>query len=189
MKKITLIGLTSLMLSTVTYGQQSPVEFGLKGGVNFASFKNEMVSDLESRTGFHAGGLAHIHLSKNWALQPEVVYSSQGVKYENDRMDKLNYVNIPVQAQYLFNNGLRLQTGPQLGFLSSSKFENAHTEGESENDIKKTDFSWTFGASYITPIRFGVDVRYNLGINNLSKINPDLQNRVWQVGVFYQFRK
>jgi hypothetical protein len=99
-------------------------------------------------TGFHAGGLAHIHLNRHFALQPELVYSSQGAEYGSSSKTKLNYINVPVLGQYMFGNGLRLQTGPQVGFLTTAKSKDASEETSIQNFLKDADFSWSFGAGY-----------------------------------------
>ena len=184
MKKILLLGVV-LFLVKATFAQRS-VNFGLKGGVNSANLKDD-ANNTNSRTAWHAGGLAHIHLSKNFAIQPEVVYSSQGAEYANDVNLKLSYVNIPVLAQYMFANGFRLQTGPQLGILAASEVKTGHAETDLEDGIKNLDVAWSFGTGYITKSGLGIDARYNLGLRDISDAHPDLKNRVWQVGLFYQF--
>jgi hypothetical protein len=67
-------------------------------------------------------GFARSYSSQSFlALQPEAVYSSQGAKYTVNGAEhtlSLNYINIPLQIQYMFDNGFRLQTGPQAGFLA-----------------------------------------------------------------------
>jgi hypothetical protein len=37
-----------------------------------------------------------------------------------------------------------------------------------KDDYKKVDFSWAFGASYVSNSGLGVDARYNLGISNIN---------------------
>jgi outer membrane protein with beta-barrel domain len=182
MKKVFLSALTVILVN-MAFAQH--VEFGLKGGVNFANLKDDANSNTDARTGFNAGALAHIHLSKTFAIQPEVVYSVQGAEYSSGKM-QLNYINVPVLAQYMFGNGFRLQTGPQLGILTTSKFKSGNTKVDV--DMRTADVAWSFGASYISPMRLGVDARYNLGLTDISKASPDLKNRVWQLGLFYQFR-
>ncbi|MDQ3848078.1 MAG: PorT family protein [Thermoproteota archaeon] len=188
MKKITLFVVTLLFFGYVVLAQQSPVQFGVKGGVNLSTLKGNMNNAADHRTAFHAGALAHIHMSPHFALQPEVLYSAQGAEYANNRRDKINYVNVPLLGQYMFTNGLRLQTGPQIGFLTKAEAENGNVETDFKNSVKKTDFSWSFGASYLTRTGLGIDARYNLGLLDISKNNSDLKNRVWQIGLFYQFR-
>lgn len=188
MKKITLLGVLTLFFVTVTFAQQSPIQLGVKGGANFSTLKENESTSANHRTAFHAGALAHIHVSSHFAIQPEVMYSAQGAEYSNNRKDQLGYINVPVLGQYMFANGLRLQTGPQIGFLVNAEAKNRHTETDFENTLKKTDFSWSFGTSYLTHSRIGIDARYNLGLTDISKNNRDLKNRVWQVGLFYQFR-
>lgn len=184
MKRIIFLAVMVLLISGA-YAQH--VEYGIKGGVNFSNINDDAAdNNADGKTGFHLGGLAHIHVTRAFAIQPEIVYSTQGAKYGNAKL-KLNYINVPVLAQYMFANGFRLQTGPQLGILTTSEWENGDTETDVDN-LSNADFSWSFGAGYIGRNGLGIDARYNLGLTDVSKSNTtDLQNRVWQIGLFYQF--
>lgn len=185
MKKI-IIALSVLTISLNAAAQHA--DFGLKGGLNIADFSNDDGVNFKSRTSFNVGGLAHIHLSRYFALQPELVFSGQGAKYGSTEY-KVNYLNIPVLLQYMAGNGFRIQTGPQIGFLTSAKAETGNTTVDIKDGFNKVDFSWAIGASYLSKARIGVDVRYNLGINDIvDDGDSDIRNRVFQLGVFYQFR-
>jgi hypothetical protein len=186
MKKILLVGVVLLLLKA-TYAQRS-VEYGLKVGVNFANVEDDANSNTEARTGWHLGGLAHIHVNKQFAIQPELMYSTQGAEYPGSGYKlKLNYVNVPILGQYMFGDGFRLQTGPQFGLLTGSEIKSGDTETDIDDGLNTFDFAWTFGAGYLSRSRLGVDVRYNLGLTNVRESGADLKNRVWQLGVFYQF--
>jgi hypothetical protein len=186
MKRI-IISAVMLLLIRGAFAQH--VEYGIKGGVNFANLSNDAADNkADTKTGFHLGGLAHIHLTRSFAIQPEIVYSTQGAEYGDDKL-KLNYINIPVLAQYMFGNGFRLQTGPQVGILTTSEYESGKTETDVDN-FSNADLSWSFGASYVGRSGLGIDARYNLGLTDVTKSNAtDYQNRVWQVGLFYQFKR
>jgi hypothetical protein len=177
--------------STATVKTGSGVSFGIKAGVNVASLKDNQTSDIDPRTGFHAGLLANIPLSGSFRLQPEITYSSQGAKYNTLGEEKVNYVNIPILLQYQFPGGFRLQTGPQLGLLTDAKLERlSGGETDVKDQFSTADVSWAFGAAYLTPLGLGIDARYNLGLNNV--VDTDLhtvKNQVWQFGLFYQFGK
>ena len=186
MKK--LFGCATVMMFCVSIVAAQETHFGLKAGVNFASVNNSPGADYKSKAGLHIGGLAHIHLNKNFALQPELIFSMQGGKADNDFKLKLNYINIPMLVQYMTENGFRLQTGPQLGLLTSAKSENGNVEVNIKDNFTSADFSWVFGAGYLFPGGFGVDARYNLGISDVwDADNAKLKNSVFQLGVFYQF--
>lgn len=185
MKKFFFVVTATLLFTTIIQAQTTA--FGIKAGVNASSIKITNGEDYDSKAGAHVGVLAHIHCSRNFAVQPEIVYSAQGGK-DGDFKFRMNYINVPVLAQYMFDNGFRLQTGPQLGFLTSAKTKLGDVEIDVKDDVKSTDFSWAFGAGYLFPQGIGIDARYNLGINNVSE-NPDFEsmNRVFQVGLFYHF--
>lgn len=202
--------ITFISMASVSFAQtttpttkvvnQPAVQFGLKAGVNLANLKTEFYDDSKARTSFYAGGLAHIHLNEHLALQPELVYSRQGfeqtISSNYDVTGKIDYINIPVMLQYM-NSGVRLETGPQLGFLVNTQY--VYSDGRDddvEDRFKSTDFSWGFGASYVTTPGIGISARYNLGISNINKditaagvSDPEINNRVWQFGLFYQFAR
>lgn len=168
-------------------------EFGLRGGINISDLHSTATSSLDPRVSVFVGGLAHIHLNKYFAVQPELDYSCQGATQNADGGDitwRFNYVTVPVLLQYMFDNGFRLQTGPQLGLLASAKRKSGATITDVSGNYTTGDFSWSFGAGYLTSSGVGVDLRYNVGINNINNTGgaDKLQNRVFQAGLFYQFK-
>src|SRR2546423_9853740 len=176
-----------LLISFFSMAQRNDVHFGIKGGLNIASLNVENGVDFNSRASFYLGGLAHIHVSPHFAVQPELYYSGQGGKDANEQV-KLGYINIPVLLQYMAGNGFRLQTGPQLGILISAKDELNNVEADIKNSFKTVGFDWAFGISYQFPgSGFGADARYNLGISNINEGSQAVQNRVVALGLFYQF--
>jgi hypothetical protein len=193
MKKLFLLVLAcSFLMAT---NAQHP-HWGIKGGINVANLDIQQGADPDFKIGMHFGGLAHIHLSEHFALQPELMYSNQGAERTSGSTDyktKLHYVNVPVLLQFMTGFGFRLQTGPQVGVLISAKSKVNDTETDADDSYKTPEFSWSFGASYVTMKGLGFDARYNHGISNILDANGMLlgnksKNRVLQFGVFYQFR-
>lgn len=185
MKKLFLV--TGVCLFLVISATAQSTQFGVKAGLNVANIKVSDGDDWDPKAGFHAGGLAHIHLSRHIALQPEVVFSMQGGK-NGDVIRRTNYVNVPVMVQYMTNNGFRLQTGPQVGFLTSAKTKFNDLEVDVRDDMRAAELAWTVGAGYLSKIGLGVDARYNFGLTNTSESeSPEARNMVFQVGAFYQF--
>jgi hypothetical protein len=192
MKKISVL-ICSFFIGTAVFAQGA--QFGLKAGLNVANLSNSQGGERGSRLGLHAGALAHIHLSPKWGLQPEIVYSSQGAKYtvsDGEHSLGLDYINIPVQLQYMFDNGFRVQTGPQVGFLANVKDKRGDVETGffTSDDFKTIDFSWSVGLGYLSYSGFGVDGRYNIGVSNINDAGTaTVRNNVFQVGVFYMFNR
>lgn len=97
----------------------------------------------------------------------------------------LNYLNIPIMAQYYVAPGLALKAGVQPGVLVSAKCG---------SDIKKYtnkfDVSIPVGASYEIA-NFVIDARYNIGLTKIQKKTySDLKsnNSVFQFTVGYKFK-
>lgn len=183
MKKAVFLILISFSLATAQ-AQMSGI--GVKAGLNLSS-----ITDRDMKPGYNVGFLAHLRMGTSWALQPEVVYSNQGAKYTLSGGEKhnlnLNYINVPLLFQYNATPSLRLQTGPQVGFLTSvhDKVGSTDTNFFNKNDFKDTDFSWSLGASYVGAGGIGVDARYNIGLSDINEAGPaTIKNNVAQIGVF-----
>jgi len=182
-------GSTTQRTSTARTGK--PVSFGIKAGMNVSNLDDNQTGATDALIGYHAGVLAHIHLNTMLALQPEINYSLQGAKYTELGKEKIGYVNVPILLQYMFDGGARLQTGPQIGFVTSAKLERSSGGTfDVKDQIENADVSWVIGLGYISNTGLGVDARYNLGLINI--VNDDqhnVKNRVWQFGLFYQFNR
>jgi hypothetical protein len=181
MKIITTIGFSFLLLAGAANAQHANI--GVKGGLNAYTLTNSFDSD-DLKLGFHMGLIGHFHLANPIALQPEIMYSMQGSKNTS-----LNYINIPVLFQYMYDNGFRLQAGPQLGFLMSAKTKINGTQTDVKDNFEPMDFGLAVGLSYVNPAtNFGVDFRYNHGLADIGKNdNANTYNRGFQAGVFYLF--
>ena len=182
MKKVLLAFLLAVSVSAI----QAQVHFGLKGGVNFANVTNS--DGGKTRVGFNGGVQVGIPVTDQISVQPEAVYSSQGVKGDDDMQAILNYINVPVLLQYNKPSGFFAHTGPQLGFLTSAKFKQGSAEVDVKDSFKSTDFAWVFGAGYVLPSGFGFNGRYNLGLSKIEKEDEgSSKNSVFQLGIFYVF--
>ena len=127
---------------------------------------------LDYKIEFHVGGVAHIHVTKKFAIQPELIYSEQGRKFtllNNEYTTTLGYINIPILAQYMFNNGFRLQAGPQLGFLVSAKEKYNHITVDQKDKYNSTDISFAAGLGYLSPSGLGIDGRWVFGLSNINE--------------------
>lgn len=187
--KFHFIGLFALIMLTANLEAQH-VNIGIKGGLNVYTLNNDNDADADFKAGFHAGLLGHIHIKDQFALQPELVFSVQGAgNPNNDSYLNLNYINIPVLFQYMFDNGFRLQAGPQLGLLLSAKLKDGDSTTDRKDNYKSIDLGLGLGASYVhPPTGYGVDVRYNHGLSNINaEGSVNTTNSGIQIGVFYLF--
>ncbi|WP_409415650.1 porin family protein [Flavobacterium sp. PS2] len=162
MKKIILS-----MVAILAFGFANAQEtrFGVKGGLNLTNFTGGY--DTKSLVGFHVGGFAEIKVMDKFFIQPELLYSAQGAKFDSPFGDydaKLNYLNIPVLAKYYVTKEFSVEAGPQIGFLLSAK-----TDGEDAKDgYKSTDIGFNLGAGYNFTENLSVGIRYTIGLSGLA---------------------
>jgi len=169
--------------------------FGIKAGANAAKLGQKVIN-WDTRYSWHAGLLAHLHMSEHFAIQPELVYSGQGAEHVitgSDRQLELGYLNLPILFQYMTGSGFRFQVGPQIGFLLNAEEQlNGGPNSDVKDSFKKTDLGLLAGVSYITRLGLGFDARYVYGLSDITKTDnssgSDINNLLIQVGVFYQFK-
>jgi len=90
-------------------------------------------------------------ISDKFAIQPEVLYSAQGVKLDagGDKGDlKLDYIIVPVLGKYYVAEGFSLEFGPQIGFLVSADAKSGGESMSIKDEVKSTDISLDFGVGY-----------------------------------------
>ncbi len=151
--------------------QAQDIKFGFKGGVNFATLNGDDVDDnLDGRTGYHIGAVAQISLMETIAIQPELIYSAQGI----DDLD-IDYLNLPVLFKLKFAGIASVEAGPQFGFVVNDSFE----VGEPES----FDLSGAVGAGVEFGGFFG-QIRYNFGLTDVVE-DAEAKNSNFQISVGY----
>ncbi|WP_108869330.1 porin family protein [Aquimarina aquimarini] len=186
MKKVVLITfITVLGLSNIN---AQKIRLGAKAGLNLAFITGDNTDSLDPITGFHFGLQAEMLISEKFSLQPELLYSGQGydTSIDSEGIIALNYLNIPLMAKYYVTKRLSLETGPQIGFLLSTK---GGTK-DYKDLLKTTDFGINFGLGYKLDNGLNFGVRYNLGltnINNIDGISDKNRNGVFQLSIGYFF--
>jgi len=179
-----------ILLLAGTAGFAQHFELGVKAGANISNFTGASnAADVKAKTlvGFHGGGFVSLFVGDIFAIQPEVLFSTQGAKIENTGGStdyKLDYINIPVMLKVRTPGGFFVEAGPQIGF----KVHETHY-GTSEDFAKSTDFSIAGGLGYHSSIGLGIGARYTAGISKLGNVSssstPDWKNGVIQISLFY----
>lgn len=193
MKKIIL---SAIAVMAFGFANAQETKFGVKAGLNIANIGGD-IEENKSLVGFHVGGFAEIKLSEKFAIQPELLYSAQGVKYDGDGDAKttLGYLNIPVMAKFYVADKFSLEAGPQIGFLLSAKdkFEEdgISVDLDTKDAYKSIDFGLNFGAGYDFTENLSAGVRYNLGLSNIADTEDSddfkINNSVFSISVGYKF--
>jgi hypothetical protein len=186
MKKISLLAVASIT-AFIVHAQT----LGLKGGLNLATLDNSQSADFNSRLSYHAGLLINVPVGDQIAVQPEVIYSSQGAKYTLAGLEHdlaINYINIPIMLQAKVGKGFYAEVGPQLGLLTGvkDKANDIETGFFTTDDFKKSDVSLGIGLGYRGTSGLGLNARYNLGVTDINKVGSNnLKNNVLQIGLSF----
>lgn len=153
-----------------------------------------------STAGFVFGAVANIGINEMFSIQPELLYSQQGVMQEMSAdffgvafkvkaRTRLNYINLPVLAKVSFgpeNIKGFVTAGPTFGYLLGGNVKSeveagGQTEEETQDlsdddleNMNRMDIGLSFGAGVALgagPGNLNIDLRYGLGLSDINKID------------------
>lgn len=189
-----LITLTFVAFSVTTFSQG----FGVTAGANFSTISTDMSSANDWRTGFQAGVFGKFKFGDSqWALQPEVLYSTKGSRSTYDKefiggnvetaeIDiKTQYVSIPVLAVFNPHRNLNIYFGPWAAILLDGSIVESDPEIitfmglQDKDDLVKEDFN-NFDAGLQAGIGmdinpFVVRIDYSFGMINVAEEDKPLE--------------
>lgn len=193
MKKTIL--LIAVVLAAGVVSGQKTFTFGPKVGINIADLyasSAENTRDLNgTKPSLIVGAFAEYRALKWLAVSADVLYSRQGstdkatwtergpgggfVTESEEFSYRLNYLNIPILANFYVTKGLALKAGIQPGFLIGSKLQVRSNDGpwetadlKDENLFRTTDIAIPVGLSYTLDYGLVIDARYNFSLNDIA---------------------
>jgi hypothetical protein len=195
-----------MLFLTILLATAEGVGFGIKAGMNIANMHGDDVPGLQSRVGFCGGGFVTLGLKDVFAIQPEILYTQKGVKWEvrlippgpNDGTLKLDYIEIP----FLFKLMSPVKGGVKGNLYVGSYFAiNVNAKCRIETNVtteewdygtfvKDTDFGIVLGGGADFSLKKGeivLDGRYTLGLTTTSEDGWDQKNKVVSFMLGYSF--
>ena len=160
-----------LHLSGIQEMHGQPFKLGATAGPNFSTFHGSLNELRKFRIGWHAGGTASLNISGKWDLSLEIIYSQQGIRWEDGQAQyKIynDYLDIPFLISYAFNDRLKALAGPGVGVLVKSReitkypgYEDVQNTADQYNTI---DIGLYIGASYSISRHISFGIRYYNGL-------------------------
>jgi hypothetical protein len=182
---IVAIGIVLLFTAGVS-AQQETIGItgkGVKLGFDIAKINTdvtELDNFLDSRVGFIGGGYITYNLSREFAIQPEILYVNKGAAKDLILINAtwaIDYLEVPVLLKFdIVPNGPahpNLFVGPAMSILLSSKFHVLNYDFDVSDGMKTMDFGLVFGGG-LDYKHVCFDVRYTLGLANTvdaAKVN------------------
>lgn len=171
MKTILLSFVLLISMSTLTHAQISK-RFGVVGGLHSASIRS---TGLDSKFGFHIGGVAELAINDNVLIRPQLLYSTKGASVSAGGLTysiNLSYIEIPIHAVYKAEVGtgkLFGGLGPYIGILAGAR----DSDGDDVDGLKTVDAGLSLLGGYeLTEQKISVNLFYNTGFTNIATNAP-----------------
>ena len=136
-------------------------------GFSVGTFRGEYTSGTitgnEARVGLAIGAEAEYYTTTDWlSLSAALKYGQLGWEWKNANTVKLDYIDIPLMANFYVAKGFALKVGLQPGFLVN---DNANGECKSFN------FSIPVGLSYEFKNGITLDLRGGYSLTRVDKFD------------------
>ena len=200
MKKLTMIAV--LMVASLSASAQGEIgSFSLKPMVGATLSTWTKADGSKAKIGLIAGFEGEYSATHYFGLTVGALYAMEGTKaegtltgFDNTTIKyNVDYINIPVLANFYVTKGLALKFGVQPAFkvrakVSGSVKYNGQTAKDSESleGVKGFDFSIPLGLSYEFS-DFILDARYNLGLTKITD-GLDCKNSVFMLTLGYRIQ-
>ena len=129
-------------------------------------------------------------LANRFSLAMGINYSQQGAKQDKyDVTYKMDYLTLPIVANFYIVKGLAIKAGVQPGFNIKSKMDATTVQADFEDAVKKFDLSIPVGLSYEFR-NIVLDARYNFGLTkmfDMNKVDLNSKNLAFQLTLGYKF--
>ena len=170
-----------------------------KAGINISSITGSG-SDKKAKVGLVAGAEFEYGVAQNFDITAGVLYSMEGAKI-GDAKFNMDYINIPILANYYVVPGLAVKAGIQPAFNVRKKASyNGNTVNiddvmndllsiagaDVETGVKSFNLSIPVGISYEYQ-SFVLDARYNIGVTKLFKNADQGRNSTFAITLGYKF--
>ena len=154
--------------------------------VNTVESNNVSSATTTATLGYGGGVYFGFNISKHFAIQPEILYSTLSQKYKDKGIDRridVDYINIPLM--FVFNTNItkpvnfNIAAGPQVGINVGAKVSSV-SQGNTavvntKFAVKATDFGVAYGAGFdfrlVDFLTLGVGFRGVKGLVDISDKN------------------
>ncbi len=186
--------------------QDHLLAYGINAGINFNNARGNALNKefADNLKGYAFGGLVKMNLTNKFGVKLQLQYEQNGWAYrglifenstgtglvKGDILYKLNYLNLPVSAEYSFGNKtiFNLNAGLFFGFLLNGKtiVKEPTMSGiithTTTAKTKTTNNGITVGAGMQIPIttsiKLGIGLQDNLGLKNINPSSGLLQSSI-----------
>jgi hypothetical protein len=189
MKRLILVA-AIIMASITVFAQHEPGSLTIQPRIGFSAADFNNTKDTKARVGMVVGPEFEYTLSNHFSLALGINYSQQGA--EQDKVDityKMDYLNVPIVANFYLVKGLAVKAGIQPGYNIKAKMDAKSVVGDFDDAVKKFDLSVPVGLSYEFR-NIVLDARYNFGLTkmfDMNKVDLNSKNLAFQLTLGYKF--
>ena len=206
--KMLFFSIIATLVVSVSVCAQSKLTYGIRAGVNFQNLNGKdsdgdnLNNDL--KTGFNAGVNAEIPVGIDFYLQPGLLFSTKGAKYDFQGVEatrSISYLELPVNFLYkpeLGKGRLLLGFGPYAAFAVGGKIKSGNTDidmdfGNEVGETKPFDAGANLLAGYECTNNFSFQLNAGLGLTNMynrpaGDDESSLKNTGFGVSLGYRFK-
>ena len=174
---------------------------GLKAGVSTTQVDGDTYGGFD-KAGFVGGVTLNGKINEKWKAQFEILFVQKGSKHVGNAekgdysfyLMQLNYLEVPILLQYQ-QKKFTFEIGPGIGYLISSKEEDAAGKLNHQPPFYTTEVSGSLGINYQIYKNLGINWRFTNSLLPIRKFSsgastfdkPGQMNNVLAFTLTYRF--
>ncbi len=177
-------------------------KLGLRSGANIATIKG-LTGFPKNRLGWYAGLFFEQPFNGKFFMHLETIYTTKGMKVGNtlnnaNYVFRFNYISIPILVGYKLDKRTSILAGLEGSYNTSVKWIVDYDLNLDRSDYypRKVDAGVCVGINYNILKRLSADVRYVYGFKTIYNVDDaglrysekEAGNRVFQIGMSYNFQ-
>jgi len=178
-----------LIVLSLSVNGQFKVGAGI--GINNASFSGIDATGSRPLSGLNVGIISEFKFPTILGIEMDFLFSMKGASalyYSNGkrltRADRCNYIDIPLVIKLYMKKIISFQSGIQYSKLLSANIANLDVK----DYLKSDNLAAVFGVG-VDLDRIHTSFRYNLGLNNISRLSSDLKSNMVTVTLGFWIKK
>jgi hypothetical protein len=185
--------LVATLASSLAFGQKLSMDhneeagdddragFGIKIGGNMAHGYGTEKINTAAVAGFHAGVMGRFQITDLFGIQPEVLYTRRGIKFDkegftfkdelgnvfepdNDPEVQMDYIDVPILFTFNVLDNIALMVGPQASLMMTIKDEDG--KERDKGGFHTFDVGAAVGAEAKLSM-FRIGARYTIGFRDV----------------------
>lgn len=202
---MTFLGLLLIsFLLVFSFKPYAQFQYGVNMGMNLSNVKGgNPIGSTTTLISPNVGFFGQYSLNKKFFLNTGLQYDGKGYNEQftpsSSNTISLDYISIPTLIGFNSGHRIKFLFGPEFSYLIKAKSKSSSTQMDITDNFQRFDLGLVMATKIVFSKRVAMEFRYCYGLTKVETLytyvngvlfgSTTLNNRVFQIDLFYKFKK